>query len=101
MQRVNHKNHEKMGNMLKDSALSFIDNLRSLNSSKYFAGIMMLTLNIGSKYITLELSKTQEAYLKYTLVAKFYFLYIMDGYSRRCNIISIDCNIRGFSNILI
>ena len=42
-------------------------NITALNTSKYFAGIMMLTLNLGSKYITLELSKTQETYLKYTI----------------------------------
>lgn len=52
---------------LSDMLWATIENLRSLNSSKYFAGIMMLTLNLGSKYITLELSKTQEAYLKYTI----------------------------------
>lgn len=46
---------------------SFIEKLTSLNNSKYFAGVMMIILNLGSKYITLELSKSQEAYLKYTI----------------------------------
>lgn len=46
---------------------SFVENLTSLNNSKYFAGVMMIILNLGSKYITLELSKSQEAYLKYTI----------------------------------
>ena len=41
--------------------------LASLNNSKFFAGIVMIMLNIGSKYITIELSKSQEAYLKYSL----------------------------------
>ena len=36
----------------------------SLNNSKYFAGLVMIMLNIGSKYITIELSKTQEDYLR-------------------------------------
>ena len=35
----------------------------NLNKSKYFAGIIMIMLNIFSKYITIKLSKTQEAYL--------------------------------------
>ena len=35
-----------------------------LNNSKFFAGIVMIMLNIGSKYITIELSKSQEEYLK-------------------------------------
>jgi len=35
-----------------------------LNSSKFFTGIMMILLNICSKYITVKLSKSQEAYLR-------------------------------------
>ena len=35
-----------------------------LNNSKFFAGIVMIMLNIGSKYVTVELSKSQEEYLK-------------------------------------
>ena len=38
--------------------------LNTLNSSKYFTGLMMIMLNIGSKYITVKLSKSQEAYVK-------------------------------------
>lgn len=41
--------------------------LNVLNDNKYFAGVIMLVMNIGSKYITIELSKTQEAYFRYTL----------------------------------
>ena len=36
----------------------------NLNTSKYFIGIMMIVLNIGSKYITVKLSKSQEAYVR-------------------------------------
>jgi len=45
----------------------FMEHLYALNNSKFFAGIIMLIMNIGSKYITLELSKSQEDYVKYTL----------------------------------
>ena len=45
----------------------FIEHLYALNNSKFFAGVIMLIMNIGSKYITLELSKSQEDYVKYTL----------------------------------
>ncbi len=38
--------------------------LGRLNNSKFFAGLIMILLNIGSKYITIELSKSQEEYLK-------------------------------------
>ena len=37
--------------------------LKKLNESKYSAGIAMLMLNIGSKYISIGLSKSQESYL--------------------------------------
>ena len=38
--------------------------LMSLNNSKLFAGIVMILMNIGSKYITVKFSKSQEAYLR-------------------------------------
>ena len=41
--------------------------LKILNDSKFFAGLVILTMNIGSKYITVDLSKTQENYIKYSL----------------------------------
>ena len=46
---------------------SFLENVKSLNTSKFFTGIIMLTLNISSKYVTLGLSTSQEEYLKYSL----------------------------------
>jgi hypothetical protein len=36
----------------------------SLNDSKLFAGLVMILMNIGSKYITIKFSKSQETYLK-------------------------------------
>ena len=45
--------------------ISYImDSLKTLNNSKFFAGVVMIMLNIGSKYVTIELSKNQEQYLK-------------------------------------
>jgi hypothetical protein len=41
-------------------------NIQLLNGSKVFAGIMIITLNVASKFITIKLSKTIESYLKYT-----------------------------------
>lgn len=38
--------------------------LSTLNNSKFFAGLVMIMLNIGSKYVTIELSKSQEEYLR-------------------------------------
>ena len=36
----------------------------TLNDSRFFSGLVMIMLNIGSKYVTIELSDTQEAYLR-------------------------------------
>ena len=38
--------------------------LGSLNNSKLFAGLIMIILNIGSKYINIKLTKAQEKYLR-------------------------------------
>jgi hypothetical protein len=51
----------------KKEMFSFLTILKTLNDNKFFAGIIMLTMNIGSKYISIELSKTQENYIKYSL----------------------------------
>ena len=40
--------------------------VQTLNNSKIFAGLMIITLNIVSKFANFKLSKTLEAYLKYT-----------------------------------
>lgn len=42
------------------------NNIVSLNQSKLFAGLIIIILNISSKFVTIKLSKTMESYLKYT-----------------------------------
>ena len=37
-----------------------------LNNSKIFAGLMIITLNVVSKFVNIKLSKTMESYFKYT-----------------------------------
>lgn len=37
--------------------------LDALNNNKYFVGVLMILLNLGSKYISVELSQTQEKIL--------------------------------------
>jgi len=45
--------------------ISLIHNyILSVNNSKFFAGIIMLIMNIGSRYIALNFSKTQEEFIK-------------------------------------
>ena len=43
------------------------DHILYLNNSKFFAGIIMILLNIGSKFISIQFSKSTEEYLKYSL----------------------------------
>jgi len=43
----------------------------SINNSKYMAGIAMIVLNIGSKYIIMELSESQEAFMANKLFRRF------------------------------
>jgi hypothetical protein len=38
-----------------------------LNNSKFFAGIVMIILNVCSKFITIQFSKSTEEYLKMTV----------------------------------
>ena len=48
-------------------ASNYVTNqIQSLNQSKIFAGIMIITINIASKFVNFKLSKTTESYLRYT-----------------------------------
>jgi hypothetical protein len=40
--------------------------VNSLNNSKLFAGLMIIVLNVASRFVTVKLSKSMESYLKYT-----------------------------------
>ena len=45
----------------------FHNNIQHVNSSKLFAGLVVITLNLASRFVTLKISKTMESYLKFTL----------------------------------
>jgi hypothetical protein len=50
------------------NGFSYINhNIMYLNNSKFFAGVIMILLNIGSKFITIQFSKSTEEYLKWTV----------------------------------
>ncbi len=38
--------------------------LNTLNNSRYFSGLAMLMLNVGSRFITINLSKNHEEYIR-------------------------------------
>lgn len=67
---------------------TILEAVSSLNNSKYFAGLVLLMMNIGSKYITIELSKTQEQYLR-NVVAKQLLIFSICWMGTRDIIISI------------
>jgi hypothetical protein len=53
-----------MTNIVYDS-LDFIHNhIMFLNNSKFFAGVVMILLNVGSKFIAIQFSRSTEEYLK-------------------------------------
>lgn len=39
----------------------------TLNNSKYFTGIMMIILNIGSRFIEIKFSDSMESYIRYNI----------------------------------
>jgi hypothetical protein len=43
------------------------DHIMFLNSSKFFAGVVMILLNVGSKFISIQFSKSTEEYLKLSI----------------------------------
>jgi len=56
-----------MKRQLEKTWLTIInDQVQVLNNSKIFAGIMIIILNIASRFVNIKLSKSMESYLKHT-----------------------------------
>lgn len=53
-----------MFNIITDSVAFAHNHIMFLNNSKFFAGIVMILLNVGSKFISIQFSKSTEEYLK-------------------------------------
>lgn len=53
-----------MSNIFFESVAFINDHIMYLNNSKFFAGVVMILLNIGSKFIAIQFSKSTEEYLK-------------------------------------
>jgi len=53
-----------MSNIFYDSTAFIHNHIMFLNNSKFFAGIVMILLNVGSKFISIQFSKSTEEYLK-------------------------------------
>jgi len=42
-------------------------NIMYMNNSKFFAGVIMILLNVGSKFIQIQFSKSTEEYMKWSI----------------------------------
>jgi hypothetical protein len=50
------------------NGISYINHhIMYLNNSKFFAGVVMILLNVGSKFIQIQFSKSTEEYMKYSV----------------------------------
>jgi hypothetical protein len=59
-----------------------------INTNKFFIGLIMIILNIGSKYITIQTSKSMEEYMKLT-ISKQILVFSMCFLGTRCVVTSI------------
>jgi len=64
----------KIGKMFKNSTRYLFDMIKPINESKIFAGLVILTLNLSSKLLTLPMSRTVEAVVKNSLHFSQYVL---------------------------
>jgi hypothetical protein len=50
------------------NAINYVnEHIMYLNNSKFFAGVIMILLNVGSKFIQIQFSKSTEEYMKYSI----------------------------------
>ena len=62
--------------------------INSLNSSKYFTGIMMILLNVGSRFVEIKLSDSMESFVKYN-IAKELLIFTMAWMGTRDIIVAL------------
>lgn len=66
MVKQNKGKQNSVSKYIKNALQTIHSNVTMLNGSKIFAGFMIIMLNISSRFVTIKLSKSMEAYLKYT-----------------------------------
>ena len=66
MVKQNKGKQNSVSKYIKNALQTIHSNVTMLNGSKIFAGFMIIMLNISSRFVTIKLSKSVEAYLKYT-----------------------------------
>jgi hypothetical protein len=51
--------------------------VNSMNSNPYFIGVMMLILNLGGRFLSLEVSKGQEKFLSDPMIRRFLLFVVL------------------------
>lgn len=51
--------------------------MTSINTNPYFIGVMMLLLNLGGRFLSLEISKEQEKFLSQPIVRRFFLFAVL------------------------
>jgi len=51
--------------------------MSSINTNPYFIGLMMLLLNLGGRFLSLEISKDQEKFLSQPMVRRFFLFAVL------------------------
>ena len=64
--RVSKTRSDRGVQTLRDMIEYINQQILAMNQSKLFAGLIIIILNISSKFVTIRLSKSIEGYLKYT-----------------------------------
>ena len=64
---VGGSSNSKNKGMLQQAWDYIHDHVMYLNSSKFFAGVVMILLNVGAKVIPVEFSKSASEYLKFSI----------------------------------
>ena len=55
---------------------NLMKNISNIGTNKFFLGVTMLMLNLGSKYLTIDISKAQENFFKHSIVRKLTFKFV-------------------------
>lgn len=63
---IKNSKNDSFSSMFYELMFYFHTNIQSMNTSKMFAGCMIILLNVASKFVTIKLSKTMESYLKHS-----------------------------------
>ena len=74
--------------LLKKMDHYLFDHVKMINESKIFAALVILTMNLSSKFITLPMSKTVESYVKNSL-SQYILVFAMSWMGTRDILVSV------------